>query len=370
MIRKEYYGKTTDGQDVNRFILTNKNGMEMTVLEYGAVVQSLLVPVPAASQEPNTASQNETYVVPFPSFRKGNVVLGHDTLEGYEKDTATNMGALVGRVANRIENAEFTLNGVRYPLSANDGPNHLHGVFPWRMFTGSICGDILVLERLSLDGEDGFPGNLKVRYELSLTDENELVIRIQAETDQDTLINLTNHNYYNLNGYGPENKGTILKHTLTLPETLVLDTDPTTHLPNGAILSVEGTCLDFTAPKIIDRDMKDPMLAITDEIYGYDHCYVLTPTYDKQVRHAATLTGNETGITADIYTTEPGLQFYTGNFVQDTKETVNGGAPVIQYAALALETQHFPNTPAHDNFPTVVLKAGESFESLTIVRFS
>ena len=351
MISKELYGKTKDGQEVNRFILTNKNGMEMAVLEYGAVVQSILVPMEK-------------------SGTKVNVVLGHDSLEGYENDRATNMGALVGRVANRIENAEFTLNGVRYALKANDGPNHLHGVFPWRMFSGSINGDTLVLERVSPDGEDDFPGNLKVRYELKLTDENVLSIQIAATTDKDTIINLTNHNYYNLNGFGPDNQCTILEHTLMLPETLVLDTNPTTHLPTGKILPVEGTCLDFGKAKSIGQDMEDPALLIEEGIYGYDHCYVLTPEYDGKKRLAAVLQGDETGIKAEIYTTEPGLQFYSGNFVQESEETVNGGARLIRYCGVALETQHFPNSPAKKNFPSVVLKAGETYQTLTEIRFS
>lgn len=331
------FGVTHDGRTVTAWQLSNSSGAAVTLLDYGATVQSIRVP-----------------------GRDGaltDVVLGFDTVAGYEADTCY-LGATVGRVANRIGGAAIDLNGVRYPLAKNCGENHLHGGvvgFNRHVWQGARAGESAVsFTRLSPDGEEGYPGNLRVAVTFTLTEDHALCIDYDADTDRDTVVSLTNHSYFNLAGGGDA-----MGHTLQLFSDAITENSAQS-LPTGQYLPVEGTPFDFRQPKRVGRDIGADHVQLR---YGggYDHNFVLSgPT-------AAVLCCEETGIRLTVETTLPGVQLYTANFLTET--VGKGGRPMGSRGAVCLETQLFPDALAHDGFPSPILRGGEHLHTRTVFRF-
>jgi len=347
-ITKEKFGKTGDGTPVDLFTLVNGNGMEAKITNYGAIVISLKV----KDKDGNF----------------GDVVLGYNTLEEYIQNNPY-FGAIVGRWGNRIEKGKFTLDGVEYTLAINDGENHLHGgkkgfdkvVWDAEMIEGSEPA--LKLSYLSKDMEEGYPGNMKVTVIYTLTNDDGLKIEYHATTDKPTVHNLTHHSYFNLAGAGV---GTILDHVLWI------NADQTTPvvpglIPTGEVKDLTGTPLDFRTPTPIGAriDDKDEQLALGP---GYDHNWVLND-WDQTLKLAVTLHDPKTGRFMEVLTTEPGMQFYSGNFLDGTI-TGKDGKVYLYRSALCLEADHFPNSPNTPNFPSVVLRPGETYTQTTIYRFS
>jgi aldose 1-epimerase len=337
VITREHFG-TTDGQLVYLFTLTNESGFEVSITNYGGAVVSLKTP-----------DRNGSF---------GDVVLGFETLAEYVGNPLF-FGALIGRYANRIARGRFSLDGVEYQLTQNDGVNHLHGGrgFDKRVWTAleqaESSAASLRLEYLSRDGEEGYPGNLRAQVTYTLADD-ELQIHYEATTDRDTIINLTNHSYFNLAG-----RGSILDHELTLHADAFT---PVTGdlIPTGELKPVRDTPWDFTRGKAVGRDLA--------AAGGYDHNFALND-YDGSLRTAARLYDPGSGRVLEILTTQPGMQFYSGNFL-DGSFAGKGGMVYNKYAALCLEPQHFPDSQNHPNFPSTVLRAGEVYRQLSIYRFS
>ena len=341
-IKKEPFGRTADGRDVTRFTMDNGAGMTVRVLDYGCILQGIVVP-----------------------DRDGNpvdVALGYDDLAGYEAGSCW-FGALVGRYANRIGGAAFTLNGKAYTLPKNDGRNHLHGVFERRVFAAAFEGEALVLRYESPDGEEGYPGALTVTVTYTLAAENTLRMELRAVTDADTVVNLINHSYFNLSGAG---NGDILGHELTLDADRFSEIDAGT-LPTGRLLPVEGTAFDFRRAKPIGRDMfsGEAQLKLAR---GYDHNFVRAGA---GFGVCAKARSPVTGITLTVASTQPGMQLYTGNFVDgDAAPCGKGGARYPRHGGFALETQHFPDSPNRPDFPSTVLRPGEEYREVTEYRFT
>jgi aldose 1-epimerase len=282
----------------------------------------------------------------------GDIVLGYDTLEEYMRNPRY-LGALIGRHANRIARGKFSLDGVEYQLSQNNGANHLHGGvkgFDKRFWEASETRSGLHLEYFSPDGEENYPGNLTVAVDYSLSDENELRIEYHATTDKDTIVNLTNHSYFNLAG-----EGTILNHELMLQADSFTPVSEDL-IPTGEILSVDGTRMDFRIVRVIGEG-------------GYDHNFVLNDWKHGSIRSVARLRDPNSGRVMEVLTTQPGIQFYSGNFL-DGSLIGKGGVRYEKYAALCLETQHFPDSPNQPDFPSTVLRAGETFNETTIYKFT
>jgi aldose 1-epimerase len=345
------YGTTSDGQAVEEYTLTNANDMEVKIITFGGIITSIKVP-----------DRNGTMA---------NVVLGLATLKDYET-VSPYFGAITGRYANRIAKARFTLEGRTYSLAANDGPNSLHGGkvgFDKRVWAAKEVkgagGMGLELTYLSQDGEEGYPGNLSVTVVYTLTDKNELRIDYVATTDKPTVVNLTNHSYFNLLGEG---MGTIYGHTLWINADHYTPIDSTL-IPTGEIAPVAGTPFNFCVPKVIGSGIRsnDQQMKYGP---GYDHNWVLNRKSpdDKSLILAARVYEPATGRGMDVWTTEPGLQFYASNFLTGTVYGPSGHA-YRQSDALALETQHFPDSPNQPYFPTTELKPGETFTSTTIYTF-
>ena len=347
-VRHQAFG-TADGQAIELYTLENKNGMEVTITNYGGIVQSIKVPDRAG--------------------KIADVALGFDTLDGYLKDNPY-FGAIVGRYGNRIAKGRFTLNGVEYKLAQNNGENALHGGLKgfnkqvWKARETSV-GDApgVELTYLSRDGEEGYPGNLSVTVTYSLTGDNELKIDYRATTDKDTVVNLTNHSYFNLAGQG---EGDILGHELTIDADRFTPVDAGL-IPTGELKSVEGTPFDFRKPTAIGARINqgDEQLKLGK---GYDHDFVLIhPQGSFGV--AARVREPKSGRVMEVSTTEPGVQFYTGNFLDGTIRG-KGGKVYQQRYGFCLETQHFPDSPNHPDFPSTVLKPGETYRTSTIYKFS
>jgi aldose 1-epimerase len=345
-MQKQSFGKTEDGQPTDLYILTNKNGIEAAITNYGGTVVYLKAP-----------------------DREGkfdDVVLGYDTLEGYASGKAS-IGATVGRYANRIAHAAFTLDGTTYTLAKNDGDNHLHGGFGKRVWTAndvsSSAGQALKLTYLSKDGEEGFPGNLSVTVVYTLTDQNELKIDYSATADKDTVLNLTNHAYFNLAGQG---NGDILQQQLIIKADRFTPIDATS-IPTGELRSVKGTPFDFATLTAIGAriNQDDQQLKLGN---GYDHNWVLNNPTPGSLFFAAQAYDPHSGRVLEVLTTEPGLQLYTGNFL----DGVHGrdGKVYNRRDAFCLETQHFPDSPNKPNFPSTELKPGQHFQSTTVYKFS
>lgn len=349
-IRKQSFGKTASGEQIDLYSLTSKKGMEVSITNFGATVVTLRVPDRAG--------------------KSADVVLGYDTLEGYENGKSY-FGATVGRYANRIAGGKFSLDGKTYTLPKNDGPNTLHGGIVgfnkkiWKVREiPSNDSAALEMTYLSADGEEGFPGNLSVKVVFTLpADRNELKIAYTATADKDTVLNLTNHSYFNLSGEG---NGDILDHVLTLHAKQFTPVDKTL-IPTGEVRDVAGTPLDFTTATVIGKRINDnyEQLVVGK---GYDHNWVLAPGSQRSLTIAAEAHDPKSGRTLEVLTTEPGVQFYSGNFLDGSKG--KGNKPYPQRSAFCLETQHFPDSPNHPSFPSTVLKPGAVFQSETVFRFS
>jgi aldose 1-epimerase len=342
------FQKEIDGKKTNLYVLKNKNGMQAAFTNYGGRLVSLLVPDSAG--------------------KPVDVVVGFDSVDGFVNSTEPYFGATIGRYGNRIAKGKFTLDGKQYTLATNNGQNTLHGGkkgFQYVVWDAAQPNpQTLVLTYLSKDGEEGYPGNLNVKVTYSLTDDNELKMDYEATTDKKTLCNLTNHAFFNLNGEG---SGPILGHVLQIYADQYTPVD-TTLIPLGKHADVKGTPFDFTTPETIGKRIEEP----NDQLKagkGYDHNYVLNGTEGLGMTHAATVKGDKSGIKMDIYTQEPGLQFYSGNFMQ-SKNVFKGGAKDDFRTALALETQHFPDSPNQPSFPSTVLEPGKTYKTSSVYKFS
>ena len=347
---KKPFGKTPDGQQIDLYLLTNKSGAEAAITTFGGAVVSLKVP-----------DRNGKFA---------DVVLGYDSGEGYVADKSF-FGALVGRYGNRIGHAQFAIDGKTYTLAKNNGENTLHGGVKgfnkavWRAKTVSAKGgQSLELSYLSKDGEEGFPGNLKVRVTYTLTDANALVIDYSATSDKKTVVNLTNHSYFNLAGQG---SGDILGHQLMIAADMFTPVDAGL-IPTGELRDVAGTPFDFRQSTAIGAriNQDEEQLKIGG---GYDHNFVLHPPMDRKEFLAARVTEPTSGRVMEVWTTEPGVQFYTGNFL-DGKVTGKGGVAYAKRAALCLETQHFPDSPNQPKFPSAALNPGETYHTITTYKFT
>jgi len=349
-MHKQVFGKTTDGQEVDLYLLTNQNGVEAAITNFGATVVSLRVPDRHG--------------------KVADVVLGYVDLDGYIHDKS-HFGATVGRYANRIAHGKFSLNGTTYTLAKNNGENHLHGGirgFDKVVWTAkdvsTPAASVLQLNYLSKDGEEGYPGNLPAQVTYTLTNNNKLRIEYAATTDKDRIINLTNHSYFNLAGQG---QGDILQHQLRLHASRFTPVDATL-IPTGAIRRVKGTPFDFTRSTAIGSRITqdDEQLKLGQ---GYDHNFVLDGDGRGKPVLAAEVYEPTSGRTMEVWTTEPGIQLYTGNFLDGTARG-KAGTTYPRRSAFCLETQHFPDSPNHPNFPSTILKPGTRFKSTTIYKFS
>ncbi|MEN8193266.1 MAG: aldose epimerase family protein [Bacteroidota bacterium] len=348
-IIKEPYGITTDSQPVDIYTLSNRNGMKVRITNYGGIIQSLTTP-----------DKNGNYE---------DVVLGYDSLKSYIEATPY-FGAIVGRYGNRIADGKFTLDGVEYKLAQNNGKNHLHGGIKgfdkvvWDATPIKRDDAVsLKLEYLSKDGEEGYPGNLKVTVIYTLTDEDALIIEYNASTDKKTHVNLTNHSYFNLS---TDFNKKILDHELWLNADRYIPIDNEA-IPLDAVESVAETPFDFRVAKKIGDDLDDSNQQIKNGI-GYDHCIVFQE-YDGKVKLQATVYEEQSGRLMEVYTDQPGVQFYVGNYL-DGSNIGKGNIPYEYRTGFCLETEHFPDTPNQPNFPSTTLEPGEVYQTTTIYRFT
>ncbi len=329
-------------RDIARFTLRSGRGVSVSIIEYGGIITSVEAP------DRDGAA--------------GDIVLGFDTLDGY-LGTEPYFGALIGRVANRIARGRFTLDGHAYTLAVNNGPNHLHGGVKgfdkaiWRAEPSvDATGAHLRLSYTSANGEEGYPGTLSVSVTYTLTNANELRIAYAATTDRATPVNLTNHTYWNL-----ATRGDVLRHEVTINADRYTPVDDTL-IPTGEIASVAGTPFDFRAPKPIRRDLAQ----LSNVPRGYDHNWVLN---GGGLRRAATVHDPATGRVLDVDTDQPGLQFYTGNFL-DGSIVGKRGIRYQTHAGLCLETQHFPDAVNHPTFPSTIVRPGAPYRTTTVFRFT
>lgn len=329
-------------------VLKNSNGIEVTLHHYGGTITGITLP----------------------NKKKGdgvsrNIVLAYDDQDRYKLNRHY-LGCLIGRYANRIGDARFALSGKTFCLSANEKTNQLHGGYEG---FNSLLWDAIseqpqavTLHHLSPDGSEGFPGNLDVYVTISLNESNELLFHYQAETDRDTVINLTHHSYFNLQDNG---KSSIDEHYLHIPASFFLPINNES-IPTGAIRPVADTPMDFRSPQMIGKMLDFSYNQITIAS-GFDHTWILDQGRE-QMTHAASLKNELTGISIEVYTTEPGLQFYSGNYLDDTV-IGEGNVPFQKRSGLCLETQHFPDSPNHPHFPSTILGKNSPFESKTMYRF-
>jgi aldose 1-epimerase len=343
------FGTTEDGTEVSLYTLTNSNGLAVSITNYGGIVTRLLIP--------------------DRSGELADVVLGYDSLDAYLLGSPY-FGSLIGRYGNRIAGGRFTLDDVEYTLAANDGENHLHGGlqgFDKVVWSGEPYGAAdeagVRLRYVSEDGEEGYPGRLRVAVTYALTDADELRIEYEAETDKATVVNLTHHGYFNLAGHA---SGDVLGHELTLNAGRFTPIDAGL-IPTGELMDVVGTPMDFRTPTSIGARLgqDDQQLRFAG---GYDHNFALDD-YDGSLRLIARVHEPVSGRVMEVYTTEPGIQFYSGNFL-DGSNVGKGGAAYEHRAGFCLETQHFPDSPNKPHFPSTVLRPGDTYQSTTIYRFS
>ena len=346
-IEKSDFGKTKDGEAVELYTLTNKNGVVAKIATYGATLTELWVP--------------------GKDGQKANVVLGFDNLKQYQEQSPF-FGATTGRIANRIAKGKFTIDGKEYQVATNNGPNHLHGGPKgfdkqiWRAEPSQTSkGPGVRFTYVSPDMDQGFPGKLNTEVTYTLTNDNEVRIDYKATTDKTTIVNLTNHSYFNLHGSGSGKD--VLDHVLTLHADSYTPVDATL-IPTGEIKPVKNTPFDFTTPKPIGRDIAQT----PGTPNGYDHNFVINGK-PGELRPAARVSDPDTGRVMEVRTTEPGVQLYTGNFL-DGKVTGNGGKPFRKHDGFCLETQHFPDSVNRPNFPSTLLKPGETYTSTTVFKFS
>jgi aldose 1-epimerase len=340
-VSREVFGKLPDSREVQLFTVRNPGGLSMKISNYGGIIQSLLVPGKDGKTD--------------------DMVLGFDNLEGYLGDHPY-IGTLVGRYANRIARGMFTLDGTEYRLAVNNGPNHLHGGLKgfdkvlWEASEFADAGGSGVsLSYLSPHSEEGYPGNLKVDVTFTLDAENRLCIEYRASTDRACPLNLTHHAYFNLGGGSMK----IHDHELMIAAGSYVVSDDEL-IPTGEIRELDGGPLDFRTPKTIGKDIEQVE-------GGYDHCYVLDNS-SAEPKLAARVWHPESGRIMEVFTTEPGMQFYSSNFLEDI--TGKGGQEYGIHQALCLETQHYPDSPNHPGFPETVLRPGETYTQRTIYKFS
>lgn len=332
-----------EGKAVTEYVITNATGMQVAILNYGGTVTKII-----------TKDING---------KDGDVILGYDSLSGYLQKNNPYFGCLVGRYANRIANAKFSLDGATYTLAANNNGQSLHGGLKgydkvmWN--AEKLAGDSsLKLTYLSKNGEEGYPGNLNVEVIYTLTSANEFKIEYKATTDKATPVNLTNHCYFNLSG---GDASTIDGHQLMLNADKYTPVNDKL-IPLGKNIDVKGTPFDFTTSKVIGKDM--------DSVKGgYDHNWVLRKSEDN-IQKVAVLYHVASGRIMEVFTTEPGIQFYSGNFLDGTLTGCKGGKPYVLHGGLCLETQHFPDSPNQPSFPNTILKPGETYSHTTVYKFS
>jgi aldose 1-epimerase len=338
---RRYFGTTADGRSVDQFEIRNRNGLIVKCISYGCRVTNILLPSASGHCD---------------------IVLGFDDLSGYEADK-TDQGAFIGRYANRIKDAAITVGGRKYNLLKNDGNNYLHGSLEKRVFNVERESDKSVtFKTISQDGEDGFPGELKIKVKYSLDDDDRFTMEYFAETNADTYINLTNHTYFDLEEGIDE---TIENHLLRIESDAFLATTEDL-IPTGAIIDVTGTPLDFRHQKTIGRDIS------SDDINlkygrGYDHSFLIKQNKPGELTLAAEACSPGGEHSMRVFTTQPAMHFYTGNFLNGTVE--GKGRAHNRRAAFCLETQHYPDSPNHPEFPTTLLKPGDEFHETTVLEF-
>ena len=347
-ISKEAFGTTSDSIAVDKYTLKNQKGMQISIITIGGIITSWTAP-----------DKNNQYQ---------DIVLGYNTLEPYETKSVF-FGALIGRYGNRIAKGKFSIDGVEYTLATNDGANHLHGgvkgfdkvVWTAAEETTDSTASI-VLTYLGKDLEEGYPGNLKTTVTYTLTNNNELLVDYEATTDKKTIVNLTQHSYFNLSG---DFSKTILDHELTINADKLVPVDATL-IPTGKLTDVTNTPFDFRVAKTIGKDInvKDEQLARGE---GYDHCWVLN-NQNEGVRLVSTAYEKESGRLLEVFSDEPGIQLYTGNFLDGTLPSKQGGV-YAHRTGFCLETQHYPDSPNQKDFPSVVLNPGDTYKSKTSFKF-
>ncbi len=340
-IQKELFGRHPSGNEIFSFNIFNDNGISVRIINFGGIITHLFIPDKYGKTE--------------------DIVLGFDTLDGYLAKHPY-FGAIVGRYANRIKNGRFKINEQEYILAINDGPNHLHGgisgfdkkIWAAEQFQNNIeTGVNLRLE--SPDMEEGYPGNLQVTVQYSLNNNNELIIKYSARTDKPTHINITNHSYFNLSACKTE----IYNHVLQINADTITEND-NTNIPTGQLSDVSGTYFDFRKPKKIGQDIKHLP-------FGYDHNYVLNK-HENELKLISILEDPFSGRMMETFTTQPGVQLYTSNFLDGSIKGKNN-IKYIKHLALCLETQHFPDSPNQAGFPSTLLNPGDEFSQMTIYRF-
>jgi aldose 1-epimerase len=343
------FQQTIDDKQTNLYVLKNKNNMQIAITNYGARVVSLLVP--------------------DKDGKITDVVVGFDNVEDYSEGGDTYFGAIVGRYGNRIAKGKFKLDSKEYTLATNNGSNHLHGGnkgFSRGVWDAQQPNDsTLVLTYVSKDGEEGYPGNLTSKVTYTVTNNNELKIDYETTTDKKTVVNLTNHSYFNLNGQG---SGTINNHLMMINADKYTPVDSTL-IPTGKIETVANTPLDFRTPAAIGARINDTGNIQLKYGKGYDHNFVLNKNKSAGLTKAAEVVGDESGIVMDVYTREPGVQFYGGNFMNGS-HTIKGGKKDDYRTAFCLETQHYPDSPNQPQFPSTTLEPGKVYKTTTIYTFS
>ena len=348
-IEKKAFGKTKEGINVDQYILKNRNGMEISTINYGGIITSL-----------KTKDRDGNYQ---------DIVLGFDNLSEYESESPY-FGAIIGRYGNRIAKGKFTLNDENYNLAVNNDENHLHGgikgfdkvVWDTREVVDDSTAS-LVLSYVSDDMEEGYPGNLKVKVTYTLDNNDKLSVKYEAVTDKTTIINLTQHSYFNLSADFNKN---ILDHDILINADSFLPVDSTL-IPTGEIRNVGDTPFDFRRPKNVGDEINNSnkQLMIGN---GYDHCWVLN-NQDKGLRFVASAYDSSTGRLLEVFSDQPGIQFYSGNFLDGSLKSKIGGTYDFR-SGFCLETQHYPNSPNEMSFPSVTLNPGEKYETETIFKFS
>jgi aldose 1-epimerase len=341
-ITNEYFGKTGIEKGIQLYTLTNSNGMIVRVTNYGATITSIVTPDKLGNFD--------------------DVVLGFDNIDDYITSNSPYMGVVCGRYANRIAKGKFSINGTDYTLAINNGPNALHGGIKgfdkviWNAEIISHCDEAAVkLSYVSPDGEEGYPGNMQVTVTYILNNQNELLIKYTASTDKTTVVNLTNHSYFNLNGA----KENVLKHLMLINANSITEVNDNS-IPLGNYYDVTGTGFDLRAAKAIGTDI--------DKVGGYDHNYILNKPKADELTFAAKVTDPESGRVMEVQTTEPGVQFYSANYLDGSIKGKDGIVYQKHYG-FCLETQHFPDSPNQAKFPSTLLKPGETYYQLTIYKF-
>lgn len=349
VMEKQIYGTTPEGEEVEQYTLRNEDGMEVQIITYGGRITSLKVP-----------DKNGNYE---------DVVLGFDSLEHYTNENPY-FGALIGRFGNRIADGKFSIDGTEYSLAQNNGENHLHGgkkgfdKVVWEAERKEDNPNVLKLTYTSADMEEGYPGKLETTVTYTLNENNSLDVEYQATTDKRTIINLTQHAYFNLSGDFSEK---ILDHLVEINADKYLPVNETL-IPTGELREVANTPFDFRQPTLIGANIEEDNEQLKRGI-GYDHCWVLEKEAG-EMGFAASALHPESGRFLEVYTTEPGMQFYTGNFLDGTLPQQHQQGTYSKRSGFCFETQHFPDSPNQENFPTVLLNPGEVYSSKTTFKFS